>query len=100
MINPRFSADWSTHKRIEPISCTPSVQEVYTKAEIVHLTPGLLGLRVLFKCHIINVLRNILLTLDSLQFGVQPSRLKHSLVHQVNKEYISKLRSYTLSLVS
>ena len=28
-----------------------SVQEVHTKAEVVHLTPGLLGLGVLFNCH-------------------------------------------------
>ena len=32
-------------------SCTPRVQEVHTKAEVVHLTRGLLGLGVLFKCH-------------------------------------------------
>ena len=51
MINPRFSADWSTHKRIEPISCTPGVQEVYTKAEVVHLTPGLVDLGVSFNSH-------------------------------------------------
>ena len=29
----------------------PRVQEVHTKAEVVHLTPGLLGLGVLFNCH-------------------------------------------------
>ena len=49
MINP--FADWSTHKRIEPISCTRSVQEVYTKAEVVHLTPGLVDLGVSFNSH-------------------------------------------------
>ena len=27
------------------------VQEVQNKAEVVHLTPGLLGLGVLFNCH-------------------------------------------------
>ena len=27
------------------------VQEVHTKAEVLHLTPGLLGLGVLFNCH-------------------------------------------------
>ena len=48
MINPRFSAVWSKTKPIAPFSCTPRVQEVYTKAEVVHLTPGLLGLGVLF----------------------------------------------------
>ena len=51
MINPRISAVWSTNKQIEPFSCTPRVQEVHTKAEVVHLTPLLLGLGVLFNCH-------------------------------------------------
>ena len=51
MINPRISAVWSTTKQIEPFSCTPRVQEVHTKAEAVHLTPGLLGLGLLFNCH-------------------------------------------------
>ena len=48
MINPRISAVWSTTKPIEPFSYTPRVQEVQIKAEVVHLTPGLLGLGVLF----------------------------------------------------
>ena len=48
MINPRISADWSTNKPISAFSCTPGVQEVHTKAEVVHLTPGNLGFRVLF----------------------------------------------------
>ena len=51
MINPRISADLSTTKSIAAISCTPRVQEVHTKAEIVHLTPALLCLGVLFNCH-------------------------------------------------
>ena len=51
MINPGISADWSTTKPIAVFSCTPRVQEVHTKAEVVHLTPGLLGLGVLFNCH-------------------------------------------------
>ena len=51
MINPRISAVWSTTKQIAPFSCTPRVQEVLTKPEVVHLTPGLLGLGVLFICH-------------------------------------------------
>ena len=51
MINPRFSAVWSTTKPIAPFSCTPRLQEVHTKDEVVHLTPGLLGLGVLFNCH-------------------------------------------------
>ena len=51
MINPRISADWSTTKPIAPSSCTPRVKQVYNKAEVVHLTPGLLGQRVLFSCH-------------------------------------------------
>ena len=51
MIKPRFSADWSTTKPIAPFSCTPRAQEVHTKAEVVHLTPGLLCLGGLFNCH-------------------------------------------------
>ena len=51
MINTRISADWSTTKPIEAFSCTPCVQEVHTKSEGVHLTPGLLGLEVLFNYH-------------------------------------------------
>ena len=51
MINPRFSAVWSTNKQIAPFSCTQRVQEVQTKAEVVHLSPGVLGLGVLFNCH-------------------------------------------------
>ena len=43
LINPRISTVWSTTKPIEPFSCTPRVQEVHTKSEVVHLTPGLLG---------------------------------------------------------
>ena len=62
MINPRISADWSTTKPIATFSCTPRAQEVHTKAEVVQLTPGLLGLGILFnvthrKCiakHMIN----------------------------------------------
>ena len=51
MINPRISAVWITTKAIAQFSFTPCVQEVYTKAEVVHLTPGLLGLGLLFHCH-------------------------------------------------
>ena len=51
MINPRISADWRTPKPIAAFSCTSRVQEVHTKAEVVHLTPGLLGLGVLFNIH-------------------------------------------------
>ena len=51
MINPRISAVWSTTKSNAPFSCTPCVKEVHTKAEVEHLTPGLLGLGVLFNCH-------------------------------------------------
>ena len=50
MINPRISAVWCTTKQIAQFSCTPCVQEVHTKAEVVHLSPGLLGLGVLFNC--------------------------------------------------
>ena len=45
MINPRISAVWSTTKEIAPFSCTPRVKEVQIKVEVVHLTPGPLGLR-------------------------------------------------------
>ena len=60
MINPRISAVWIATKTIAPFTCTRRVQEVHTKAEVVHLTPCLLGLGVLFnsrKCiakHMIN----------------------------------------------
>ena len=50
MINPVISTVWSKTKPIKPFSCTPRVQEVHTKAEVVHLSPGLLVLGVLFKC--------------------------------------------------
>ena len=51
MINPRKSADWSTTKPIAAFSCTLRVQVVHSKAEVVNLTPSLLGLGVLFNCH-------------------------------------------------
>ena len=51
MINPRISLVWSTNKKIAPFSCTPRVQDAHTKGEVVHLTPGLLGIVVLFNCH-------------------------------------------------
>ena len=51
MIKLRISAYWSTTKPIAPFSCTPRVQDLHTKAEVVHLTPGLLGLGLLFNCH-------------------------------------------------
>ena len=51
MINPRISAVWSTTKQIAQFSCTPRAEEVHTEAEVVHLTPGLLDLGVLFNCH-------------------------------------------------
>ena len=51
MINSRISAVWSTTKAIAQFLCTPHVQEVHTKAEVVHLTPGLLDLGVLFNYH-------------------------------------------------
>ena len=51
MINPSIFAVWSTKKEIEQFSCIPRVQEVHTKAEVVHISPGLLGLGVLFNFH-------------------------------------------------
>ena len=59
MINPRISAVWSTTKPIAPFSCTPHVQEVHNKDEVVHLTPGLLRLGVLFNCHAEEMIREI-----------------------------------------
>ena len=41
MINHRISAVWSTTKPIAAFSCTPRVQEVNTKAEVIQLTLGL-----------------------------------------------------------
>ena len=51
MINHRIYADWNTTKPIAAFSCTPRVQDIHNKAEVVHLTPGLLALGVLFNCH-------------------------------------------------
>ena len=51
MINPRISADWSKTKPIAEFYCTPRVQQVHSKAEVVHTTPRLLGLGVLFNIH-------------------------------------------------
>ena len=51
MINRRISVVWCTTELITPLYCTPRVQEVHIKAEVVHLTPGLLGLGVLFNIH-------------------------------------------------
>ena len=51
MINPRISAVWIATKTIAPFICTRRVQEVHIKAEVVHLTPCLLRLGVLFNCH-------------------------------------------------
>ena len=48
MINPGISAVWSTFKPIAAFSCTPRVQEVHNKVEVVHRTFGLLALGVLF----------------------------------------------------
>ena len=49
MINHRISADCSTTESIAALSCTPRVQEVHTKAEVVN--PGVLGLGVLCSSH-------------------------------------------------
>ena len=51
MINPKISADWSTTKQNVKFSCTPRVQQVHSRAEVVLPTPGLLGLGVLFNSH-------------------------------------------------
>ena len=39
MINPRISAVCCTTKPIVAFPCTPRVQEVHTKPEVVHLNP-------------------------------------------------------------
>ena len=75
MINPRISADWSTIKPIAAFSCTPRVQEVHTKAEVVHLTPWSTRLRGIIQLSRIgNVLGKIWLSLESLPIGVRKSR--------------------------
>ena len=51
MINQNISADWCTTKPIEPFSRTPRVKQVHSKAEVIHLTPGLPGFVVLFNSH-------------------------------------------------
>ena len=51
MINPRISADWSTTKLILKFSCTPRVQQVHSKVDVVFPTPGLINLGVLFNIH-------------------------------------------------
>ena len=40
MIINRISANWNRAKLIAAFSCTPRVQEVHAKAEVVHLIPG------------------------------------------------------------
>ena len=50
MINHRISPDCYRAKPIATFSCKRRVQEVHTKAEVVHLSPGLLGIGVLFNC--------------------------------------------------
>ena len=52
MFNSRISVDWSTTNPIAAFSCTPGVQVVHSKSEVVQLTPGLLGLGVIFSCQL------------------------------------------------
>ena len=52
MINPRVPADRSTTKPIAIFSCTRRLQEVHTKAEVVHTAIGLLGVRVILNSHL------------------------------------------------
>ena len=51
MINTRISADWSTINPIAAFSCTPRLQEVHTKADVVLLSLCLLGLGVFYSSH-------------------------------------------------
>ena len=37
MISQGITADWCTTKPIAPFSCTPCVQQVHSKAEVIHL---------------------------------------------------------------
>ena len=55
MINHRISADWSTNKPIAAFTCKRRVLEIHTKAEVIHLTPGLLGFGVLCSCHALEI---------------------------------------------
>ena len=55
MNNSRIPAYWSKNKQIAPFSWTPCVQEVHTKADDVQLTPGLVGLGVIFNCHALEI---------------------------------------------
>ena len=50
MINTRICADWSTTKPIAAFSRIQRVQGVHTKGQVLHLTPDLQGLGVLFNC--------------------------------------------------
>ena len=60
MINHRLSEVWSTTKPIAAFSCTPRVQEVHTKAEVVTPYPWSPRLRGIIQLSGIgNVLRNI-----------------------------------------
>ena len=60
MTNPSISAVWSATKPIAPFFCTPRVQEVHTKAEVLHLYPWSPRLRGIIQLSCIgNVLRNI-----------------------------------------
>ena len=51
MINHKISTDWNTTNPIAAFSCTQRVHEVHTKAEVVQLSPFLLGLGILFNFH-------------------------------------------------
>ena len=55
MINPRISEVWSSTKPIAQFYRTPRVQEVHTKHEVVHHTPVLLLLGVLFNCNALEI---------------------------------------------
>ena len=98
MINPRISALWSTTKPIAPFSCTPRVQEVHTKAEVVYITPGLLSLGAIVthrKCIVKQMINPRISALWSSTKPIAP----FSCTPRVQEEH-TKLRSYTLPLVS
>ena len=100
MINPRISSDWSTTKPIAAFSCTPCVQEVHTKAEVVQLTPGLLGLGVY---SIVTHRKCIAKHMNNPRISEDWSTTKEIAPFSCTpcvQKYIPQLRSYNLPLVS
>ena len=89
MINPRLSAVWSMTKPIAPFLCTPRVQEVHTKAEVVHLTPCLLGLGVLFNGHFPHKLKYVRHAIMALKLLVRSLPAAHTAAKRLRFVYKS-----------